>query len=91
MDLSAAIQDLCAEKETLERVIAELEALQRSGAAPAAQGPPRAKGRRGRTSMGNRERQQISDRMKAYWEARRKGSASQPPPPAPGSNGHSPS
>jgi hypothetical protein len=71
MDLYKAIQDLYAEKEKLERVIASLEELQRaaeaSSPAPAAAGK-----RRGRKSMGSSERQEVSERMKKYWESRRK-------------------
>jgi hypothetical protein len=71
MDLYKAIQDLYAEKEKLERVIASLEELQRSsGAMPALEKPAN---RRGRKSMSSQERQEVSQRMKKYWESRRKG------------------
>jgi hypothetical protein len=71
MDLYKAIQDLYAEKEKLERVIASLEELQRSsGAIPALDKPAK---RRGRKSMSSQERQEVSQRMKKYWESRRKG------------------
>ena len=70
MDLYKAIQELYAEKEKLERVIASLEELQRSaGAAPIL---PKTVGRRGRKSMGSKERLEVSERMKKYWENRRK-------------------
>jgi hypothetical protein len=70
MDLYKAIQDLYAEKEKLERVIASLEELQLStGVVPEM---PRAGGRRGRKSMSESERQEVSERMKRYWESRRK-------------------
>ena len=70
MDLYKAIQDLYAEKEKLERVIASLEELQR--AAEAASATPAGGGkRRGRKSMGSKERQEVSERMKKYWEGRR--------------------
>ncbi len=71
MDLYKAIQDLYAEKEKLERVIASLEELQRAAeaaASPAAEGGKR----RGRKSMGSKERQEVSERMKSYWESRKK-------------------
>ena len=70
MDLHKAIQQLYAEKERLERVIASLEELQRSaGAIPAlTQGIKR----RGRKFMDPKERQEVSERMKKYWAARRK-------------------
>ena len=72
MDLYKAIQDLYAEKEKLERVIASLEELQRTaGAVPVLIAkPPR---RRGRKSMSSEERQEVSERMRKYWAARRKG------------------
>ena len=69
MDLSKTIQDLYAEKEKLERVIASLEELQRAADANS-QVMGRAK-RRGRKSMGSQERQEVSDRMKKYWAGRR--------------------
>ena len=71
MDLYKAIQDLYAEKEKLERVIASLEDLQRAagGGIPPVPGAGK---RRGRKSMGADERQEVSDRMKRYWASRRK-------------------
>lgn len=71
MDLYKAIQDLYAEKEKLERVIASLEELQRTaGNVPVV---PRSVQRRGRKSMDAAERQEVSERMKRYWASRRKG------------------
>lgn len=71
MDLYKAIQELYAEKEKLERVIASLEELQRAaGAVPAV---PKSTKRRGRKSMSSKERQEVSARMKKYWESRRGG------------------
>ncbi len=70
MDLYKAIQDLYAEKEKLERVIASLEELQRT-ANPAPSSATSGK-RRGRKSMNAKERQEVSARMKKYWESRRK-------------------
>ncbi len=70
MDLYKAIQDLYAEKEKLERVIASLEELQRtSGTLPPM---PDGLSRRGRKSMSAKERQEVSERMKRYWASRRK-------------------
>jgi hypothetical protein len=70
MDLYKAIQDLYAEKEKLERVIASLEELQRtSGDLPDVPKPGK---RRGRKSMNAQERQEVSDRMKRYWDSRRR-------------------
>ena len=70
MDLYKAIQDLYAEKEKLERVIASLEELQRNaGAVPVV--PPHPAKRRGRKSMSSEERQEVSERMRKYWASRR--------------------
>jgi hypothetical protein len=70
MDLYKAIQDLYAEKEKLERVIASLEELQRNaGSLPLS---PAGGKRRGRKSMGSKEREEVSERMKRYWASRRK-------------------
>jgi hypothetical protein len=69
MDLYKAIQDLYAEKEKLERVIASLEELQRTaGSVPVL---PKAVKRRGRKSMNSSERQEVSERMRKYWASRR--------------------
>jgi len=69
MDLYKAIQELYAEKEKLERVIASLEELQRTaGALPVL---PRPAKRRGRKSMSANERQEVSERMRKYWAGRR--------------------
>jgi hypothetical protein len=64
MDLSEIIRTLYVEKEKVENSIAALEALH------ATQGDERAR-RRGRKSMGDEERQQVSERMKKYWGSRR--------------------
>ena len=69
MDLYKAIQDLYAEKEKLERVISSLEELQRASGTLTA--VPRTSKRRGRKSMSPEERQEVSERMKKYWESRR--------------------
>ena len=69
MDLHKTIQDLYAEKEKLERVIASLEELQRAAAANSVL-VGRNK-RRGRKSMGSQERKEVSERMKKYWAGRR--------------------
>jgi hypothetical protein len=71
MNLDKAIQYLYAQKEELERVIAALEELQRSGTPGAAVAPSAVK-RRGRKSMGSVEREEVSKRMRKYWASRRK-------------------
>jgi hypothetical protein len=85
MDLYKAIQDLYAEKEKLERVIASLEELQRS--AGAAVPLPKPVQRRGRKSMNAEERQEVSERMRKYWAGRRnkkREATARPPEPAAG-------
>ncbi len=75
MKLSELIKYLQARKQRLERAIAALELLTSPPAAdaPASETQLRVPRRRGRKSMGGEERQRVSERMKAYWEARRKG------------------
>ncbi|MBZ5578549.1 MAG: 2-hydroxyacyl-CoA dehydratase family protein [Acidobacteriia bacterium] len=67
MDLYKAIGELRARKEQLERIIAQLEELQGTT------GPvPTPSKRRGRKSMGAKERAEVSKRMKNYWASRAK-------------------
>jgi hypothetical protein len=76
MDLYKAIQDLYAEKEKLERIIASLEELQRTaGSLPAMPKPAK---RRGRKSMNSSERQEVSERMRKYWAGRRQPKQQEP-------------
>jgi len=70
LDLSKAIQDLYAEKEKLQRVIASLIDLQRLAGGEIPRMPKVGK-RRGRKSMSDEERQTVSVRMTKYWSARR--------------------
>ena len=65
MDLQKAIRELCDEKERIDGVIASLEHYLHSN------GPGAAKRKRGRKSMGPQERQEVSERMRGYWAARR--------------------
>lgn len=65
MDLNKAIRDLHKELEKLNQLIEALEEFKSTGTLPA----PR---RRGRKSMGEQERQVVSERMKKYWADRRK-------------------
>lgn len=71
MDLYKTIQDLYAEKDKMERVIASLEEMQRAAGREI---PPKLQTgkRRGRKSMGEEERREVSARMKKYWASRRK-------------------
>jgi hypothetical protein len=77
MDIEKAIRDLYAEKERLEKVIASLEELQKKSMAKSAAKPERT--RRGRKSMGSKERLQVSERMKKYWAKRRQQSGKPEP------------
>ena len=70
LDLSKTIQDLYAEKERLQRVIASLIDLQREAGGEIPRMPKIGK-RRGRKSMSDEERQTVSVRMKKYWSGRR--------------------
>jgi len=60
MDIAKIIQNLRKELARVEEALALLE-----GQASRTRNP------RGRKSMGEEERQQVSARMKAYWERRR--------------------
>jgi hypothetical protein len=62
-----AIRELYAEKQKLDLVITALEQLESAEHAVADQ-PYK---RRGRKSMGAKERQQVSERMNQYWANRR--------------------
>ena len=65
MDLQKAIRDLYEEKERIDGVIASLELYLKT------KGAVVAKRKRGRKSMGSAERQEVSERMRNYWAARR--------------------
>ena len=66
MDFDQILSFLHAEKEKIDRVIASLEDFQ--AITPNAAGPRR----RGRKSMNEGERREVSARMKKYWAERRK-------------------
>jgi hypothetical protein len=70
IDLYKTIQDLYAEKEKLQRVIASLVDLQKVVGGDIPLMPKNGK-RRGRKSMSDEERQTVSARMKQYWSGRR--------------------
>ena len=65
MDVNKALRELYREKRSLDFAIAALEARLRIRPVPPAQS------RRGRKSMSPEEREQVSQRMSKYWEARR--------------------
>ena len=68
MDLSGAIRELREQHAKLVAAIEQLEALASfsNGTSPT----PRST--RGRKSMGEAERREVSERMKKYWASRRK-------------------
>jgi hypothetical protein len=66
MDLTKTLQSLYTEREKLKSMIASFEGLR---ASPSDIGGNRR--RSGRKSMGAGERQQVSERMKKYWERRK--------------------
>ena len=69
MNINKAIRELYEEKKRLDHVIASLEEMQRNAAAPNLALPEK---KRGRKSMDEQARQEVSERMKRYWDARRK-------------------
>jgi hypothetical protein len=71
LDLRAVIRGLLEEKKRLDSVIASLEAFEKKGPGEAA---PDLK-RRGRRFMPAAERHLVSERMRKYWEQRRRASA----------------
>jgi len=73
MDYYKIIRELYADKQRLDRVIQQLELLRdaKQGVGESLQVP----GRRGRKSMGDTERGEVSRRMKKYWASRRKKSS----------------
>ncbi len=78
MDLSAVIRELHAQKQAVERAIADLELLALTESARGANmqpEQPHVPRRRGRKSMGEEERRTVSERMTAYWAAKRNGRA----------------
>jgi hypothetical protein len=76
MDIVKALRELYNEKKRLDTAITVLEARIKAGRTGLGAKP--AKGRRGRKSMSAAERQEVSRRMRLYWEARR--SQVGPPP-----------
>jgi len=76
MNLHKTLQELYAQREKLERVIASLEGLQLP--ADATSGQPVTGKRRGRKSMGAAERREVSARMRKYWALRRKNRDAEP-------------
>ena len=74
MDLSQVIQELIKERHRLDVLI---RALEQGLDAPAPKTP---KSRRGRKFMSQSEREDVAERMRRYWAAR-KGTTTPPPEP----------
>ena len=70
MDLETLIRNLRRERQKLDEIIQAVEDLKFQQIAQAAMPKP-VKKRRGRKSMGDLEREEVSKRMKAYWAKRR--------------------
>jgi len=68
MNINKAIRDLYEEKKRLDNVIASLEEMQRNAVTQTA---VLSEKKRGRKSMDEQARREVSERMKQYWAARR--------------------
>jgi uncharacterized protein YhaN len=68
VDFYQAIRELREEKKRLDRLIAAIEAIENGQPQEKALNVSR---RRGRKSMSENERREVSERMKRYWAARR--------------------
>ncbi|MGA2877489.1 MAG: hypothetical protein ABSG13_00915 [Bryobacteraceae bacterium] len=69
MDILKALRELYNEKKRLDVAISSLEARLKAARKGSTTKPSR--GRRGRKSMSEAERLEVSKRMTLYWEARR--------------------
>ncbi|MCC7235977.1 MAG: hypothetical protein IT163_11775 [Bryobacterales bacterium] len=67
MDLDKIIRELRTEKERLDRVITSLEDLAGTGTVTPLPSPKR----RGRKTMDEEERREVSARMREYWRKRK--------------------
>lgn len=73
MDYIQIIQELRDQRARLDSAIAQLETLAGSGDGNGIA----LRSRRGRKSMGEAERREVSTRMKKYWASRRKAKVSE--------------
>ncbi len=71
LDIYRAIRELEQEKKRLDGVIGSLEALIAEDSEVEAAPVPKLLRRRGRKEMTPKERVEVSERMRKYWEARR--------------------
>lgn len=81
MDLLKAIRELHEEKKRLDAAISSLELMLAAEARLPALRVSMGR-KRGRKSMSREEREQVSERMKKYWAARRDAAAEAEEPPA---------
>jgi hypothetical protein len=72
MEYGAIIKSLRVRVEQLERAIGELEALSSPSGTQSDLLDQLKVSRRGRKSMGEAERREVSERMKRYWAGRKK-------------------
>jgi hypothetical protein len=79
VDLLKILTELHDEKERLDGIIEMLEELE-SGGSPQRLRSRAARSRRGRKTMGEEERRQVSERMAKYWAERRAARTSDAPP-----------
>jgi hypothetical protein len=89
MDLYRVIRELVQERDRIDRIIRSLEEAQLSSKSIAKAGLRK---RRGRKSMDEAARKDVSERMKRYWARRREEQARQAPtqgesPKTEGANG----
>jgi len=69
LNINRTIRELIEEKKRLDRVIGTLEEMQRTGPVEVT---ALSQKKRGRKSMDGQARQEVSERMKRYWQSRRK-------------------
>ncbi len=68
MDLEKAIRDLVDERDRISGIILQLEQMEKHRG----DAPVRRQKQRGRKGMSEAERAEVSNRMRQYWEERRK-------------------
>jgi hypothetical protein len=71
MDLNRIIQELHRERERVRAMIESLERMDPASPSTYGMRSGRLHKRRGRKAMGGAERQEVSRRMKLYWEQRK--------------------
>jgi ribosomal protein S12 methylthiotransferase accessory factor YcaO len=77
MDLNRIIQELLSERARISAIIESLERMHPAHGGKSKAEAKRPVKRRGRKPMNSAERQEVSQRMKEYWEKRRRDAAAQ--------------